>query len=70
MITISNNKGCALTRPTLKEALQEFGEKFGKRGILHACEVVEDSKMPGVFVWTWDSWAVRGTFKELEAIQK
>lgn len=70
MIMISNKKGQSITREHFREALREFGEKFGKRGILHACEVVEDSKIPGIFVWVWGAWSARGTFKELEAIQK
>lgn len=70
MYTISNKKGQSVTRDSFRDALRVFGEKFGKRGILHACEVVEDSKLPGMFVWVWGAWSARGTFKDFEKIER
>ena len=70
MYNITNRKGQGITREHFREALQEFGKRFGKRGILHACEVVEDSKLPGVFVWVWGAWSAHGTYKELEKIER
>lgn len=67
MYQVSNKKGSCLTRETLAEALAAWAEKYGKRGSLHACEVME-SPTNGFCTWVWGMWSMRGTFRALEEV--
>lgn len=61
MIRISNKKA-ALTRATLKQALNDWADMYGKRGVLNVEEVTIKN---GLAIWDWGNWSAKGTFKEL-----